>query len=486
MISVLLVDCGQLSSLGGAPEDPTGPGPNPFPANLPPQEGACRMTARPDPFRLAADGDTDGLRALLSAEPALANARSPEGTLLYWAAMHGHNARSSNRKPVVDLLIAHGADLDIFAAAYLDLPDRAADLLAADPTLAHAVDARGWTALHHAAERGAPEVARLLLEAGADPNARDPRGHTPLHHAAHPGPWKPAAAVEVIALLRQKGALEDIFLAASMGGLERLRDLLRQDGGLVEARDAEGATPLFSAAHNLHLEACRLLVEHGADVNATRTDGQTPVSTAVLHLWDRGGPEVVAFLRGAGAALGLDDAAKLGDGDRIRELLAADPTRPTDTALRAAAQFGQTAAGLALVEAGAHLDLHTAAGLGLTDAVARFLDREPALIHAARPSDGWTPLIAAAAAAQAETVELLLRRGAAVDARSTWGSTALHLVCGIFGRGRRPGEIPAAEALLHAGADVNAKDRDGLTPLAYAQYWGSEGVATLLRAHGGR
>ena len=443
------------------------------------------MPTRPDPFQLAADGDTDALRALLSADPSLANAHSAGGTLLHCAAMYGYNARSTQRKPVVDLLLAHRANLDIFAAAYLDMPDRAAALLATDPATACAVDSRGWTALHHAAERGATEVARLLLEAGADPDARDDRGHTPLHHAAHPGPWKPGAAVGVIALLGQHGASADIFLAASMGGGERLRGLLRQDGGLVAARDAEGATPLFYAAKNLHLEACRLLLEHGADVNAARPDGQTPVSTAVLHMWDCGGPEVVACLRGAGAALGLGEAATLGDADRLRELLAADPSRLNDAALQAAAQFGHTAAGLALVEAGATLDIFTAAGLGLTDAVARFLDRDPASINAARPSDGWTPLVAAAAAAHAETVDLLLRRGAAVNAASTTGSTGLHLVCGILGRGRRPGEIPVAEALLKAGAAVNAKDRDGLTPLAYAEYWHSEAVAALLGAHGG-
>jgi len=267
-------------------------------------------------FQAAADGDIDRLRALLAAAPSLANTRSPDGTLLYWAALHGYNARSTKHKPVIDLLLDRGADLDIFAAAYLDRSDRATALLAADPTAASAADSRGWTALHHAAERGAPEVTRLLLEAGADPNARDDRGHTPLHQAAHPGPWKPSAATEVITLLRQHGAAEDIFLAAAMGSLDRLRDLLRQDATLVGARDGEGGSPLFYAAKNLQLETCRLLIEHGADVNAARPDGQTPVSTAVLHMWDRGGPEVVAFLRGAGAAPGPDDAAKLGAADR--------------------------------------------------------------------------------------------------------------------------------------------------------------------------
>jgi cytohesin len=48
-----------------------------------------------------------------------------------------------------------------------------------------AKDERGWTPLHYAALAGEPSVAKLLVEAGADKEAKDKYGNTPLHSAAN-------------------------------------------------------------------------------------------------------------------------------------------------------------------------------------------------------------------------------------------------------------------------------------------------------------
>jgi len=248
-------------------------------------------------------GNVEGLKRLLKEDPSLSNVTDAEEgwPVLFWAAMYGHNARSTHNKPVVDLLIDYGAELDIFAAAYLNMPERAAALLEKQPSLVQTADTRGWTALHYAAERSATEVAKLLLARGADANARDSKGHTPVDFASHPGPWKPQAATEIIQLLKVHGAEIDIFLAASIGDNDQISTLLRQDSELVRTRDAEGSEPLFYAAKNLHIHTVELLLERGADVNAKRDDGQTAISTAVVHMWDRGGSEIVELLRQHGA-----------------------------------------------------------------------------------------------------------------------------------------------------------------------------------------
>src|SRR5206468_3447877 len=110
--------------------------------------------------------------------------------------------------------------------------------------------------------------------------------------------------------LKERGAEVDLLLAAALGDTGRARHLLDAHPEQVDQRDADGATALYHAARNLHLETARLLLARGAGVDARRSDGQTPVAAAVGHMWDRGGPEVVQALREAGATLDLYEAAK--------------------------------------------------------------------------------------------------------------------------------------------------------------------------------
>ncbi len=69
-----------------------------------------------------------------------------------------------------------------------------------------------------------------------------------------------------------------------------------------------------------------------------------------------------------------------------------------------------------------------------------------------------TPLHRAAIAGRAEAVDLLIRRGATVDAQAVDGGTPLHAAAFV-------GEVAAVSALVEHGADVNAVNRRGATPL---------------------
>ena len=103
-------------------------------------------------------------------------------------------------------------------------------------------------------------------------------------------------------------------------------------------------------------------------------------------------------------------------------------------------------------------------------------------VNATEDSNGRTPLHAAASESHIAIVELLITKGADVNAREVNGWTPLHFSAAFFRK-----EI--AELLIVKGADVNAKtqyfdgrDKIGYTPLDFAR----GGTADLLRKHGGK
>jgi ankyrin repeat protein len=140
-------------------------------------------------------------------------------------------------------------------------------MLDADPGLARASDALGFTALHVLGTEDDPAMAELLLAAGADVNARNDMGMTPLHIAQH------ASLVEVLVA----------------------------HGADANARAQHGWTPLHVQAGESEdsgaSEAIAALLDAGADPNARDAAGETPLAIALA----RGEAEKIALLRARGA-----------------------------------------------------------------------------------------------------------------------------------------------------------------------------------------
>jgi ankyrin repeat protein len=211
-------------------------------------------------------------------------------------------------------------------------------LLANDPGLVRAASAdrphRGWTGLHAAAERGHVGAVRLLLEHGADPNAREAGDNAyALHFAAGHGHletvralldaggdvhgvgdvhesdiigWASAHASpgeirwQVLALLIERGARHHIFSAIAVGDLDLIRTLVEQNPATLDRRRSrfeQGQTPLHFAMSRDRYDILDLLIELGADLEAADMNGQTALAVAML----RGDRDAMNRLHAAGA-----------------------------------------------------------------------------------------------------------------------------------------------------------------------------------------
>ena len=162
----------------------------------------------------------------------------------------------------------------------------------------------GDTALHLAAAGYRVEIVRLLLAAGADPNAAtNHRRSTPLHYAADGfinGPaWDAERQVETIRCLLYKGAS-------------------------IHSQDKNGATPLHRAVRTRCAAAVRCLLRAGSDPALKNMPGSTPFHLAVQNT-GRGGTGAAAAVSAQREiireflSLGVSPDLKNGSGKSVRD-----------------------------------------------------------------------------------------------------------------------------------------------------------------------
>lgn len=166
------------------------------------------------------------------------------------------------------LLIAHGADVNAHS----------------EHTVKNLVGGNkkaNNTALHVAVKEGRHEVAQVLLEAGADPNAKNSRHDRPLHAAARRGDAPLCQA------LLDHGADPNAKCSKTYWGgsplhwaaNEATTDTLLRGGANPNLGDARGRTPMSSEAPGAAARFHSLL-NAGADINARDKEGNTPIDLA--------------------------------------------------------------------------------------------------------------------------------------------------------------------------------------------------------------
>ena len=197
-------------------------------------------------FEAIESGDADRVRNLAHA----AGERDADGVSdLLFAQYYG-------RDDLVDALRPRKGELDIFEAAALGDVDRLHDLLEADPGLVNAYAADGFFPLGLAAFFGHEAAVRLLLERGADPNQES-------QHA------------QIV--------VRPIHSAVADGGSVEIARLLIDAGADVNARRPDGGTALHTAAHEGNSELVELLLARGADASLLMQGRDTPSDVAARH-----------------------------------------------------------------------------------------------------------------------------------------------------------------------------------------------------------
>jgi len=193
----------------------------------------------------ATQGDAAKVKEMLQADPSLAQSKDENGlSVVLKATYYG-------KRDVVEALLASGVELSVFEAAATGQTERIRSLIQQDPELVNCYAPDGFAPLSLAVFFGHPETVNALLAAGAEVNApsRETMKLTPLASA----------------------------MATAQNEIART---LIEHGANVNAKAESELTPLHTAAARGNIEAATLLLEHGADINATTTDGKKPISYA--------------------------------------------------------------------------------------------------------------------------------------------------------------------------------------------------------------
>jgi ankyrin repeat protein len=410
--------------------------------------------------------DKDALRALLKQKGDV-NAAQPDGTTaLHWAAhwndeeavdlllRAGANAKAANRYgatplseavvsgsgKMIESLLRAGADPKTLTTqdgeTVLMTASRSGNLEAVKILLDHGADAnaretyKGQTALMWAASERHPEIVKVLMAHGADWKVRS------IDRETKPPKLSAASSISPIA----RGGFSALSFAAREGDIESARAML--DAGVdINYGDVDNTTALIVSIMNKQYSLAKFLIDRGADPNVIGGYGRTALYAIV---------------------------------DIRNEDWSTLPNRKTEDPLPALDIVKGLLARGANANAALTAPLPGRSGMDSGDTT---LDA------------GTTPLMRAARAGDATVMKLLLEKGADPKITTKDGSNALMFAAGVGYRDKntRGSESDALEALkvsIDAGLDVHQANSRGETALHGAASRGADSIVQFLADHG--
>jgi len=354
-----------------------------------------------------------------------------------WTALH--EAADRGHKKVAELLIEKGANVNAedsagFTPLYYAIWDTNKDmvsLLVSKGAELHLPPEEEYTPLYYAVWSGNLDIVKLLVDKGTKFDVKT-RDYTALRYAALQG------SRDMVQFFISKGADASGFhMAAFMGDLSRVKEFVEK-GTKVDTKDEAGWTPLFWAVSAGREKVAEFLINNNADISATDASWQSLLYQAAQA-----------------------DAVKLA------ELLIA---KGADVNAKNNSRYGQNAFN------SGRTPLHLACRKGNKEMVELLISKGADVNAKNNRRDTLLHLVEVA---QTDIVKLLIDKGANVNASGWLGQTPLH-------RAAKEGEAKIVELLIAKGADVNAINMRGHTPLDMAEQKGHTDIVELFKKHGAK